>query len=253
MPIKASLIDAIAQRSAVLFAGAGMSARSLGFAGRYVRDQIGSHIQRDYPDYDYSVRSFETVCDEYAALNDKQTLVNLLAGIIPQNALPQVSHEVAVKRFRFIVTTNWDLLFEAAYRKAGQSYQVLSSNSDAPNFNYDQRNLLKIHGTCDRPLTLVATTEDYEAYSDSHRDIERHVTDLVDNNTVVFVGYGFGDEHIRHILARVTRRRGQFARRSFAVGHYDAVRVKALEKRNIEVIDMDADAFFAELDTRIAN
>lgn len=251
MAIKANLIDAVSQRSAVLFAGAGISARSLGFAGRYVRDQIASQIQRDFPDYDYAARSFETVCDEYSALNDKMSLVNLLAGLIRQNAEPQKSHEVAVRLFRFIITTNWDLLFESAYRKAGQGYQILAANSDAPNFNYDQRNLLKIHGTADRPLSLVATTEDYEAYADTHCDIERHVTDLVDKNTVVFVGYGFGDEHIRHLLARITRRRGQFARRSYAVGHYDAVRTKALDKRNIEVIDMDADTFFAELEQRV--
>jgi len=251
MPIKANLVDAIKQRAAVLFAGAGISARSLGFAGRYVRDQVASQIQRDSPDYDYTSRSFETVCDEYAALNDRVTLVNLLAGLIPQNAAPQKSHEVAIRLFRFIVTTNWDLLFESAYRQAGQGYQILSSNADAPNFNYDQHNLLKIHGSADRPLTLVATTEDYEAYADTNQDMERHVADLVHNNTVVFVGYGFGDEHIRHLLARITRRRGKWSRRAYAVGHYDAVRVKALDKRNIEVIDMDADAFFTELEQYI--
>lgn len=251
MPIKANLIDAVSQRSAVLFAGAGISARSLGFAGRYVRDQIASQIQRDYPDYDYTMRSFETVCDEYAALNDPITLVNLLAGLIPQNASPQKSHEVAVRLFRYIITTNWDLLFEEAYRKAGLGRQILCSNADAPNFSFDQHNLLKIHGSADHPLTLVATTEDYEAYADTHQDLERHVINLVDKNTVVFVGYGFGDEHIRHVLARITRRLGKWSRRAYAVGHYDAVRCKALEKRNIEVIDMDADAFFTELEQRV--
>jgi hypothetical protein len=167
MHVPNALVEATKQRQVVLFAGAGMSYGALGILGRDVRDAIANDIKKDYPDYDASWRSFEDVCDEYVALNDRQTLVNRLAGLIDQNAKPMANHVAAVKAFRFIVTTNWDLLFEAAYRQIGQHYQVLSSNADAPNFNYDSHNLLKIHGSVDRPLTLIATSEDYEAYPDT--------------------------------------------------------------------------------------
>ncbi|MEM9388519.1 MAG: SIR2 family protein [Pseudomonadota bacterium] len=247
MPLPANLIDAVENRQAVLFAGAGISIKALGFAGRYIKEQVGEQIQRDYHSYDYDSRSFETACDEYAVLNDRTSLVNLLAGLIPQNAQPQTSHETAVRLFRFIVTTNWDLLFEEAYKKAGQGYQVLSSDADAPNFNYDQHNLLKIHGSADKPLSLIATTDDYESYFDTHAMIEDKVGELVSNNTVIFVGYGFGDEHVRHLLARIRRKRGPWARKAYAVGYYDDVRTKVLDRRNIEVLDMDADDFFDEL------
>ena len=68
----------------------------------------------------------EDACDESVALNDRQGLVNLLAALIPKTADPLESHLAAVRTFRFILTTNWDLLFEAAYRQIGQDYQVLS-------------------------------------------------------------------------------------------------------------------------------
>ena len=113
MPINIpyGLVQAVKQRQAVLFAGAGMSYPALGILGSHVRNVIGNDIKYNYPQYEPSQRSFEDVCDEYEALNDHNILVNRLAGLIDQNAAPTQNHIAAVKAFRFIVTTNWDLLF----------------------------------------------------------------------------------------------------------------------------------------------
>src|SRR5207248_3039437 len=126
-------------------------------------------------------------------------LVNRLAELIPKNVAPLPSHVAAVQTFRFIVSKNWDLLFEAAYCQINQGYQILSSEEDAPNFSYDQHNLLKIHGSVDRPLTLVATTDDHEAYPDTHPRLLERVGELLWNNTVLFVGYSLRDEHVRRL------------------------------------------------------
>jgi NAD-dependent SIR2 family protein deacetylase len=247
MQIKGALVDAVSNRQAVLFAGAGISWKAIGFGGAYIRDQLGMQIKRDYPDYDYGARSLEDVCDEYVALNDQITLVDRLAALVPQDREPQQSHLAAVKAFRFIVTTNWDLLFEAAYRKINQHYQVLSQDADAPMFNYDQHNLLKIHGSGDRPLSLVATTDDYENYAETHAKLLDRVAELLQNNTVLFVGYGLRDEHVRRLLSRIRGKRQQWTRKAYAVGFFDEVRTKLLASRQIEVIRADADEFLSEL------
>lgn len=98
-----ALIEAIRTRTAVLFAGAGISAPSLGWAGAKLRDVVGHKVQVDYPDYDYSIRSLEDVCDEYATLNDRAGLVNLLAAEFPTNAQPSPAHIAAVQCFRFML------------------------------------------------------------------------------------------------------------------------------------------------------
>ncbi len=247
MQIKANLIDAVKNQQVVLFAGAGISWKAIGFGGLYIRDQLGMQINRDYPSYDYESRSAEEVCDEYAALNDRITLVDRLAALIPQDKNPQGSHVAAVKTFRFIVTTNWDLLFEAAYRKINQHYQVLSQDVDAPTFNYDQHNLLKIHGSADRPISLVATTDDYESYSETHAMLLAKVAELLQDNTVLFVGYGLRDEHIRRLLSRIRTNRQQWTRKAFAVDFFDEVWTKVLASRQIETINADADDFLTEL------
>jgi hypothetical protein len=238
MRIPNALVEAVKQRQAVLFAGAGISYPSVGILARHVRDAIGSEIKKDYNEYDYDVRSLEDVCDEYVAITDRITLVNRLAALIPQNAIPTPNHVAAVKAFRFIVTTNWDLLFEAAYREIGQGYNVLSVSADAPQFNYDQHNLLKIHGSVDKPLTLVATSEDYEGYVTTHKDLLDRITELLYNNTILFVGYGLRDEHIRQLLTRIRLQRGTWTRRAYAVGYFDQVRTRLLHQRNIEALSV---------------
>jgi NAD-dependent SIR2 family protein deacetylase len=247
MQIKGTLVDAVRKRQAVLFAGAGISWKSIGFGGMHIRDQLGMLIQHDYPSYDYLSRSVEDVCDEYVVLNDRIALVDRLAAMIPQDKAPQESHVAAVKTFRFIVTTNWDLLFESAYRQINQHYQVLSQDADAPMFNYDQHNLLKIHGSADRPVSLVSTTEDYENYAETHARLLSKVAELLQNNTVLFVGYGLRDEHVRHLLSQIRRQRQQWTRKAFAVGFFDEVRTKLLASRQIETITADADEFLVEL------
>jgi hypothetical protein len=248
-----ALVNAVRDRQAVLFAGAGLSLGTLGVRALDVRDAIGMQIAKDYPEYDASTRSLEDVCDEYVAINDRIGLVNDLAALIRKDAAPSEGHVAAVQSFRFIITTNWDLLFEAAYNQIGQGYHVLAGEEDAPNFNYDQHNLLKIHGSADRPLTLIATTDDYESFADTHPELLQRVGDLLNNNTVLFVGYGLRDEHVRRLLATIRRRRGEWARRAYAVGFFDEVRTKLLGSRNIQVIAADAQEFLPELATRSAD
>ena len=114
-------------------------------------------------------------------------------------------------------------------------------------FNYDQHNLLKIHGSADHPISLVATTDDYENYAETHARLLDKVAELLQNNTVLFVGYGLRDEHVRHLLSRIRRQRQQWTRKAFAVGFYDEVRMTLLASWQIEAINADADEFLTAL------
>ena len=242
-----ALVDAAKQHKLVLFAGAGISYDSIGLSSEDLRNAIGAAIQKDYPKYNYTKRSLEEACDEYEMLNDRPTLVDFLARMIPQNASPLPSHVAAVGLCRFIVTTNWDLLFEAAYAQINQHRQILVEEKDAPMFNFDQHNLLKIHGSADRPSSLICTTNDYEGYPDTHANLLNQVADLVYNNTVLFVGHGLQDEHLRRLLYQLRKQRGDLQRRNYVVGFYDEVRKKLLESHKMEVIEEDAAVFLPAL------
>lgn len=145
-----ALIESVQRQEAVLFAGAGISQSALGVTGLTVRDAIGLKIRKDYPDYQVERRTFEDVCDEFAALNSRITLVNELSDLIPQNVAPTDNLRFTAKCFRYILTTNWDQLFEEAIKELGGKFRVLSSAQDAPNFNYDST-------TCSRSTDRSST------------------------------------------------------------------------------------------------
>jgi NAD-dependent SIR2 family protein deacetylase len=206
--IPAALRAAVRQRQAVLFAGAGISAGVLGLAGGSIRDAVANRIREDFKEYDLKPRRLEDVCDEYQAISDRNSLVSFLAAHVPINRPPSEGHVAAVNLFPCIITTNWDLLFEEAYRKLRKEYRLLVEDRDAPNFSYEHANLLKIHGSVDRPRSLICTTEDYETYPETHPQLLDKVASLLTENTILFVGYGLGDEHVRALLSRIRRTRG---------------------------------------------
>jgi hypothetical protein len=102
------------------------------------------------------------------------------------------------------------------------------------------------------PRSLICTTEDYETYPETHPQLLDKVASLLTENTILFVGYGLGDEHVRALLSRIRRTRGPWARRAYAVGRYDEVRTRLLSSRDIEVINGDADMFLSSLATEVA-
>jgi len=252
MNVPQVIVNDVARRDVVLFAGAGLSIDTLGVGGREIRDSIAAEIESGYPGYDHSSRSLEDVCDEYVAIYDAHRLVNKLAELIPTNRAPSPAHVAAVECFQYILTTNWDNLFEKAFDQIGKGKQVLASDAEAPNFSFDQTNLVKLHGTVDRPLTLIATTDQYENYPETHKQLLDQVATLLAQRAVLYVGYGLRDEHIRRVLATIRRTRGVWARKSYAVGKFDPVRTRLLESRNFEVIQASAQDFLPALAARAA-
>lgn len=247
MTVPSVLVNDVAIGDVVLFAGAGLSIDTLGVGAREIRDAVAAEIAQAYPGYDHSSRSLEDVCDEYAAIYDPHRLVNKLAALLPSHVAPSPGHLAAVECFQFILTTNWDGLFERAFDQRGKAKQVLASDAEAPNFSFDSTNLVKLHGTVDRPLTLVATTDQYENYPETHKLLLDQVATLLSQRAVLYVGYGLRDEHIRRVLATIRRTRGVWARKSYAVGKYDEVRTRLLQSRNFEVIQASAQDFLPEL------
>jgi hypothetical protein len=75
------------------------------------------------------------------------------------------------------------------------------------------------------------------------------IAELLHNNTVLYVGYGLRDEHIRRLLAIIRARRGVWAKKAYAVGFVDTVRAKVLDARKIQAINETADNILPQLAT----
>ncbi|MCY2953485.1 MAG: SIR2 family protein, partial [Planctomycetota bacterium] len=250
-PIPPHLVNAVKEQRVILFAGAGISIEALGVTTLSVRQGLVQDIKKQHSSYNDSQRSFEEVADEWACLHDLLTLQNKLAALIPQDRPPSLSHVAAVKLFPKIVTTNWDLLFEEAYRGTEPPWQKLVADTDADNLNAGSRALLKIHGCASQPASLIATSKQFETYHLTHPRLLKCVGQLLEGYPTLFVGYGLGDEHIRRVVSTAAHLRGDRAYRLYVVGFFDDVRANLLRKRQFEVIQADASSFLPRLAARV--
>lgn len=248
--IPGAMIKAVSNERAVLFAGAGMSAGWLGVTTAHLMEELAAEIRHDYKDYDVEDRPFEVVADEYAAIFGLEELANRISDLIPRDRDASPQHIAAARAFKIIITTNWDLLFEDAYKNTGNPARTISSNDDVDGFRSDRTAVIKMHGSADRPATLVATAYQYELYHLSHARLLERVAELLRDKVVLFAGYGLRDEHVRRLVSSIRHNQDRWAKRAYAVGFFDGVRTKLLQSRGIEVIKCDVAAFLPELERR---
>jgi DNA-binding response OmpR family regulator len=242
-----SLIDAVNDNTAVLFAGAGLSQDVLEVATGDVRELLAGRIRFQFPDYATDSRTFEEVCDEYEALYGRPDLLSVLGNLLAHTRRSSAGHELAVGLFRNIVTTNWDLLFEAAFATAGRQCAVIASDSHALVPSQVGAKLWKVHGTADQPSTIVCTRKDYETFHATRPVLLTNLRQLLLSSTVLFLGSGLRDLHIRTLLATIRVDANAFGRRPYVVGCYDEVRARLLESEGFHVIQSDALSFLRRL------
>lgn len=99
-----------------------------------------------------------------------------------------------------IVTTNWDCFLEQLF----PTYQVFVGQGEAiARRVHGIGEIYKIHGSCDKPLSLVMTSADYRDYNDRNPYLAAKLLALFLEHPVFFIGYSVGDPNIKQILSRV--------------------------------------------------
>jgi len=109
-----------------------------------------------------------------------------------------------INRVKYIITTNYDQLFEKAY---GEKIQVVSRDKDLPDSaeNPDNAILLKIHGDIAQPDSIIITSEDYGKFR-SDRIVWSDIRSLLSKYAVVFIGYSLNDPHVKTMLDDIDTR-----------------------------------------------
>jgi hypothetical protein len=105
---------------------------------------------------------------------------------------------------REAVTTNYDELFEAAWRSTGSSVKTLPMEAAQPN----DRWLMKLHGSVSSSDSIVITRSDYLDMPLQNAALLGLVQGLLMTRHMVFVGYGLNDEDFHELIHEVSRARG---------------------------------------------
>jgi hypothetical protein len=108
-------------------------------------------------------------------------------------------------------TTNYDDLFERAYRSCGDTTR--RTLAVLPYEPTRDRNawLLKMHGSVDRPNDIVLTRDDYLGYAEKRAALKGIVQALLITRHMLFVGFSLSDPNFHQVVHDVRRALGGLA------------------------------------------
>lgn len=99
-----------------------------------------------------------------------------------------------------IVTTNYDNLTDEVFPEfkdyVGQDDLILSDAQFVAE-------VYKIHGSCEKPASLVLTKRDYEQYHQRNAYLAAKLLTIFAEHPVIFLGYSLGDGYIREIIENI--------------------------------------------------
>ena len=199
---------AIRNGGAMIWAGAGLSAYAgypVGTAfARILADEIGEFQSTEpliLPD----------VAERYEVVKGRDALLDRINDVFGKEPTDIETHRKLslIKRIPFIVTTNYDRLFEAAYGDGIISIISEQELSKTKEQGWGDRKplLYKLHGDVDHPDQLVITRTDYKRF-EKESFLWKRISTLPVEYPIIFVGYSLNDENTRSLLDNIFERLG---------------------------------------------
>ena len=220
-----SFADDIADGTAAIFAGAGLSVGSgfVNWAGllRDIAAELGLDVDREsnlvaVAQYHFNERRNRTrinqkIIDEFSA-----------GHAITEN------HEILARLpIATYWTTNYDRMIESALETAGK---VVDVKYTVEHLKKTQRGrsaiVYKMHGDVSDPDHAVLTKDDYEGYFRDHEPFVTALTGDLVSKTMLFVGFSFTDPNIDYVMSRI-----RVVLRSQPKQHYCILRREARKAR----------------------
>ncbi|MDY7232504.1 SIR2 family protein [Hyalangium rubrum] len=209
------LVEDIARRRTVLFLGAGVSKNSVNDKGERPKDwkefllhlaaQLPAGPQQDAVNLAISESDLLTACDlakRYLRSDVFKKVV--LAEYSDKRFQPaQIHDDIVALDSRFVVTTNFDKLYENRANQIQQNTVIVKNYYDtdvADVLRRDQRVVLKVHGSIDSVDRTVFTRSSYAQARNAHGGFYRMLGALFLTHTFIFLGASMRDPDIQLVL-----------------------------------------------------
>lgn len=153
-----------------------------------------------------------------------------------------------------IITTNYDALFSDFIMPKGR---VIMEGSTISRINTGQ-NIFHIHGSVEKPDSLVATFNDYYNFINSKNYFSRKFFTLLQETTVVILGYSLDDFNLNTVLNEVNTTRKESFRSTDVLYvsrneidpiikefYYNTYGIKSLQVRNLSRFFEDVEKNFS--------
>lgn len=267
------LISELRRGQVVLFAGAGIS--------------CGTHGQRGLPSTQELTRSlalgadfclagqcwdcdpatglcnrdagcvslYSEVAEHYAEQKGRPALLAFLRNCINVPGMKPLRAHRAIARLpvSVIITTNWDRLLDDALSDAGKQVTTVVDDYEVAFSNLGDVLLVKMHGSIERPHSIVLTERDYQEFFERLPSLVDTLLYFFATRTFLFVGYSLSDPNFKQMYMQVTRRLkdryGRLYRRVAYADQWDPseYQQKFWRHHNLRLISEDATIFLETL------
>jgi Domain of unknown function (DUF4062)/SIR2-like domain len=195
------LVRAVADRSAVLFAGAGLSLQAgLPSAFAFAEGLVQRLAELD-PDYLMPMggNTFNAIASDFELLLGRPALEKALQELIGVQdvAAPVQAHDAATRLFNLVITTNYDNLLERS-----ASAERLTLIADEIDGALPERALVKLHGSLDDPSGIVLTDAQLARFPVSRAQLLHAIADQLRSRPVVVIGSSVRDPSIIGLFER---------------------------------------------------
>ncbi|MFP3555497.1 DUF4062 domain-containing protein [Paraburkholderia sp. SIMBA_049] len=192
----------------VLLAGAGMSLSAGYPTALLLMGIMARDLWQEQPDTtDLMRHSFSDLAAYYEVQLGRQALERRIVDVLdtPQAVAPTPAHLHAVLAYKYIITTNYDRLFERACELLGIAWRVVHPFDVLPESSFEGLTLFKIVGSVAAPETLILTSDDLKRAANG--PVFAKAKWLVESNDVVIVGHSLRDENVQQLLINRDRQR----------------------------------------------
>lgn len=199
--------------------------------------------------------SYSEAAEHYAEQMGRAALTSFLQKHISVPGLkPLRTHQaIACLPLPVIITTNWDCLLDDALYAAGKQVIRVVDNYEVAFSNCGDVLLVKMHGSIERPDSIILTERDYQEFFERLPSLVDMLLYFFATRTFLFVGYSLADPNFKQMYLQVTRhlkdRYGKLYRR---MAYADQWKPSEYQKRfwrhhNLRLIDEDATIFLETL------
>lgn len=242
-----ALVQSVASSNTALFVGAGISlaagypsARELVAA---LQQELGTPpTNASFPD------AMAQAINEHGRARVVQFLMERLARQAPAES--KIHATIAQLPFDVVVTTNFDTLLEQAFQRTGKHCFTVVSPEELAYSRSGVVSVLKLHGSIERPDSLLLTPRDYRAFETSRELLANAFQNYLVTRSPIFVGSSLSDETILRILEETGRKLGAHAPRAYVVVPQvdPAMRARLEGLWPVTFILEKAETFFASLE-----
>lgn len=239
----AKISELIKKQELILFIGSGLST----YAGLKSASEIVNNIKKILGIT--HTLDFEKAVSYYTNTHGDETCVEFLKNELshPQKLKLDLHEKLLELDIKIIVTTNYDTLIEDMENKLKKTPQVIITKDQITSYNEKNNVVFKIHGDFNHSEYLVATEEQYDKYAHSHEFMITRLKSLLQNKSVLFLGYSLNDRNFNNIRHLVGSELGNL-KESFAIfPEINEHEIDLLSKKNIRVISADFDSVVRSL------